>query len=126
MAYFDGTDTVYNIMDSTHLKPLKDEAIYFLVDQKNVTCLNDEFFINYLRHDSFSQKEIENKYPSLNVIFYKKSENTDHLVKTRLAKYLPFCNDDIIAEYEWKYGIPSSVFHYENGAIKDAQNMPIK
>jgi hypothetical protein len=52
------------------------------------------------------------------MIFYKKSENTNRLIQTKLIKNLSYCDDDMIIEYIWNYGIQTNVIHYENGKVE--------
>lgn len=126
MSYFDVLDTAYNIMDTAHLNPFKDKTLYYLVNEKEVKCLDDPFYLGYLEKDSSCQRAIGNKYHSLSVFFYKRSENTDQLIKTKLTKYLSFCNEDIIAEYAWTYGMQRDIFHYHNGKIEGSEKIIVK
>jgi hypothetical protein len=126
MDYFDIMDTVYNIYDSTHLKPFLDKSLYFLVEEKNVGCLDDSFYIKKIYSDPFCREQIENKYSSLSIVWYKKSENTDQLVKQKRSKYLSYCNDDIIVEFIWKFGVLEEKFHYQEGRIIGSKNIFVK
>jgi hypothetical protein len=126
MSYLDAMDTVYNILDTTHIHPLQDKALYFLIDWKNVSGLKDSFFIDFIHDDHFCQKEIGNKYSSLSIFFYKRSKDTDRLVKDRLKKYLSYCNDDIVVEYLWKDGIAGPILHYESGRIMGSEKIQTK
>jgi hypothetical protein len=56
---------------------------------------------------------------------YKKSVDTEILMKERSSKFLDFCNDDIVVEYHWIEGRLREPFYYHDGLIEGAEDIQL-
>lgn len=89
--------------------------------------MNDSVFDNFIKNDKFIQSEVYNGYYRLNVTFYKKSKLTEELLKMRSSKYLDYCENDIVVEYQWLKGEPSKhPMHYKNGVIEGSEKINLE
>jgi hypothetical protein len=101
-------------------------SIYFLIDESDPKCIKDSMMTNFIKTDQFIQNEISAKYAGLTINFYRKSKETDFLVKNKSSRDLPYCNKDIVAEFQWTNGIYSLVNHYTNGLIDGIDNTELE
>jgi hypothetical protein len=103
-----------------------EKSIHFIVEEPNRNCLRDSLFINFMRTDSFLQKELKAAYYRLELTFYMKSASTDALLESRSTKFLSYCNKDMVIEYEWLEGKLSHVSQFKNGEAVEAKDIEIK
>jgi hypothetical protein len=113
-------------MDTLKTNPFDTRYIYFVIDERNIDCINYEQLGDYLRNDTMIQKQIAEKYAELGTVFFKKSINTDNLTKYKSKKMLGLCNDDKVVEFIWTHGVLSDTFYYKNGRIKGSESIQLK
>lgn len=112
MGFLDYVGKTYNILDTDHLKPYKIMSVYYLVNQSDFERISIKNIEKHISSDTFIQNQIRKDYWRLNVKFYRKSENTDRLIKFRSSKELPLCNGDKIIEYQWSLSKPYDTVYY--------------
>ena len=100
-------------------------SINYLVDESDLKCIPDSSMVNFIKKDSLIQNEISAKYAILTISFYHKSNDTDYLLKTQSAKNLLYCNNDLVADFEWRDGKYSLAHHYTNGVINGMENVDL-
>lgn len=126
LDFLDSQSQTYNIMDTLKTNPFDTKYIYFLIDETNIDCINYKQIEEYLKNNSMVQKQIHEKFAMLGTIFFKKSTNTDNLIKYKSKKMLTLCNDDKVVEFFWRQGVLSDTFYYKNGRIKGSENVQLK
>jgi hypothetical protein len=116
-------DPSKDIEHKTPNRIFQEKTLYFIVNEKNPKLISDSMIHHFIKNDEFIQNEIYNVYNKLRIVFYKRSERTDQMLKQKSSVFLPYCNEDILYEYGWENGKPSDTLYFENGVIKGSENI---
>jgi hypothetical protein len=119
----------YNDIGDRYKKSLpdssqKDVTLFYLVNESgNVPVPMLEHFMDT---DRFVQQQIQRRYYSLRISFYRKSSSTEEMLRRRTYKALTLCDDDLIADYEWDEGRPLDTIFYKNGKMKGPDKIKLE
>ncbi|HEV2479693.1 MAG TPA: hypothetical protein VGS79_08505 [Puia sp.] len=134
-VHLDFADRVYLIgptmgeKASGHAKidsSIKGSNVFFLVNESNPKYYADSVIDRFIDTNRFIREEIAKRYHELTVHFYHRGDYTAGLLEDRSIKALILSDKDIISEYVWRDGRPSDTLYYENGQIKDGQNIQLE
>ena len=107
-------------------KIVQEKDLNFVIDETDTKCLSDSMIRNFIKNDEFIQREIQNGYYRLDITFYKKSGYTDALIKKKSSRYIDYCENDIVFEYQWVEGKFYGVYYYDKGIIKGTEQIKLE
>jgi hypothetical protein len=126
IVFCDFLNDVSNESDRAHGKISQEKSLHYLIAATSSACWKDSILLSFIKNDDFIQKEMNKKYYRLTITFYKKSRDTEALMKMRSSRFLDYCEKDIVVEYEWIEGkMLDHPFYYKNGIIEGAEDIQL-
>jgi hypothetical protein len=124
--FCDFLNDVSNDWDRAHGKLSQEKSLHYFIAAASPASWRDSILLSFIRSDDFIQNEIKKKYYRLTITFYKKSKDTDALMKTRSSEFLDYCQNDIVVQYEWIEGkILAHPLNIQDGIIKGAEDIKL-
>jgi len=126
LDFCDFLNDVTSESDKTHTSKIYlEKSLNYVVEALYLRCWSDSTLENFIRKDELIQREIHNGYYRLKITFYKKTKQTEELIKLKSSRYLDYCENDITEEFEWVEGKFQGKYFYGNGSIKGTEDIKL-
>lgn len=118
LSFLDTVHSVYMVIDTNQLNPIAQKNLFYVVNSSKNDSVVDNNVKNFLDSSRFVGEALRS-FPTVEILFYRKSANVEALVLKKDRRLLPLCSNDIIWEFVYDEGQVRSAFKFKDGEIVD-------